>query len=182
MSEHVMIDLETLGTGNDAVIISLGAVKFNPVADTLREGFYVRISPESCVAHGLKIDGQTVTWWLQADRADARQALLASEEMDLASALDGFAIWFGLESRPVWGNGATFDNVILRNAYRAARMDCPWEFWHDRCFRTFKSLAPNLPKPTFDAADVQHHALGDARAQARQMQLIVKDLGLGGVK
>ena len=31
MSEHVMIDLETLGKGSHAAIWTIGAVKFNPM-------------------------------------------------------------------------------------------------------------------------------------------------------
>ena len=176
MTVHVMIDLETLGEGNYACIISLGAVKFDPQGDSILDRFYVAIEPESCVKRGLRMDADTILWWLHPDRAAARNALLADERHDLQSALAGFSDWFGPGSLPVWGNGATFDNVILRNAYSVIDLDCPWSFWDDRCFRTLKNLAPAVFPPVNPV--VAHHALDDAIFQALCTQNIVKALGL----
>lgn len=41
---HLMIDLETLGTSADAVILSVGAVKFDLESDKIDdEGFYLSL-------------------------------------------------------------------------------------------------------------------------------------------
>lgn len=179
---HVMIDIETLGTCHDAALLSLGAVKFNPCGDGITEAFYIRIDPASCEHFGLSIEANTVAWWMHEDRAEARKALAATEAIDLPSALDGFSQWFGPESLPVWGNGATFDNVIVRSAFDAIGMPCPWKFWHDRCFRSFKNLAKALAPPKVlmpeSAVDVAHHALYDAHLQALHAQVISEFLGL----
>lgn len=174
---HVMIDLETLGAGNSAAIISIGAVMFDVLNPELEfRKFYTRIPASSSQALGGVIDGDTVAWWMHPDRNDARTALLAEEPVDMVSALYGFAEWFGPDSKPVWGNGATFDNVILRSAFKNAGAHVPWGFWHDRCHRTIKSLAPDI-KPDFTHC-VQHHALGDAIAQTRQLLNIATKLNL----
>lgn len=177
MSTHVMIDLETLGTSNEAVILSLGAAKFDPTKTVVDETFYLRIDPESCTQYGLKIDAPTVMWWLHPERMLARNALHDSEMpiVDLASALEGFALWYGKKSLPTWGNGATFDNVIMRSAYQKTGLGCPWKFWHDRCYRTFKALAPDT---MMRQVGMLHHALGDAISQAQHLQAIVSLLGL----
>lgn len=179
MSVQVMIDLETFGTGNDAVILSIGAVKFDPETSgmPLTDGFYVAIDPRSCVAAGLKMDASTVMWWMDEDRDEARRALMSTERLDLVTALEGFTMWFGHESLPVWGNGATFDNVILRSAFRATGQDCPWHFWHDRCYRTVKNLAPGVE---LQREGTHHHALADARSQAAHLLEIMTYLGVGG--
>jgi len=175
MTNHVMVDLETMGTGNEAAIVSLGAVKFDPMAAGIIDAFYVRVDLASSVAFRLKIDPSTVMWWMDPERNSARKALLRDEAHDLGTALDGFSQWFGTESLPTWGNGATFDNVILRNAYAKIGFECPWKYTHDRCYRTFKCLAPGLEaSPT----GVWHQALDDATSQARHLQAIVKYLGL----
>lgn len=172
MNEEVMIDLETLGTGNDAVILSLGAVKFDPHSMEMGEKFYVTIDPASCQRYGMKIDAKTVLWWMGAERSEARDFLINAELLDLAAALEGFRLWMNGD-KPVWGNGATFDNVILRNAFAAIGMECPWKFWNDRCYRTMKNVAPKMAVDTpIERIGTHHNALDDAVTQARHLQRI----------
>ena len=181
MSEHVMIDLETLGKGSYAAIWTIGAVKFNPMnrdpddngGPIVTDKFHVRINMKSSFALG-RADAGTVEWWMQPERDLAREAIFRMPDVDLIEALDGFKEWFG-EDKPVWGNGATFDNVILSNAFGACNIERPWSYKSDRCYRTFKSLAPDV-KPI--NVGVAHGALDDALAQAWHMQRIVKHLGL----
>jgi len=175
MTTHIMVDLETMGTGNEAAIVSIGAVKFDPMGAGVDDAFYVGVSLASSTAYGLKLDAGTVLWWMDKERDTARRALLASDFVDLPSALEGFGMWLGEKSLPVWGNGATFDNVILRNAYAKVGLDCPWSYRDDRCFRTLKNLAPGVESPE---VGMLHQALDDATAQALHMQQIVKHLGL----
>jgi hypothetical protein len=175
---EVMVDLETLGTNNDAVIVAIGAVKFDPTnLDAPMQNFYCTINPESAVACGQKIDAATMLWWMHSKRNDARLQLFEEpkEMLSLPTALEGFALWFGGESVPVWGNGATFDNVILRSAYRLLGLDAPWMFWHDRCYRTMKNLAPLICVDTpFERVGTHHNALDDATSQALHLQRILK--------
>ena len=183
MSEHIMLDLETLGEGSHAAIWTIGAVKFDPNAgddDTdgihipgWKDEFHVRVNMKSSFALG-RADAGTVEWWMQTLRNEPRENILKMPEVDLIEALDGFKEWFG-EDKPVWGNGATFDNVILSNAFSACNIERPWSFKSDRCYRTFKSLAPDV-KPI--DVGVAHGALDDALAQAWHMQRIVKHLNL----
>lgn len=174
--QHVMLDLETFGNGSTASIISIGAVKFDPNTMTrVDDSFYVAVDPESCAQYGLKIDAGTILWWMQPDQTGAREDWLKTEKLDLASALEGFAMWFGANSMPVWGNGATFDNVILRNAYQVTGLECPWSFRHDRCYRTFKSIAPAVE---MQRVGQYHNVVDDAISQAHHLQDIVAHIGL----
>ena len=84
--------------------------------------------------------------------AAPRIALRQHEPVDLDEALLGFAAWFGDESLPVWGNGATFDNVVLSNVFAQFRLDRPWSYKHDRCFRTIKHLLPPVPRRSSTAS------------------------------
>lgn len=177
MTLHTMIDLETLGTKHNAVILSLGAVKFDPwKLGVIEDRFYVTVDAASCQAHGLTIDARTVMWWFDKDRDAARASLLESERVDLGTALEGFAMWFG-EPMPVWSSGAAFDNTILCNAYKAIGLQCPWQFWHNRCYRTLKAFAPEL-KVGAAYGVLRHHALEDATTQALQLQGIIASLGV----
>lgn len=169
---HIMVDLETLGTGNDALILSIGAVKFTPTE--IVDSFHVGIDPVSAQQAGLKIDAATVMWWFDPERAAAREALLGLERVDLGSALLGFRDWCGDDDVTLWGNGATFDNVILRGAFAAMRFEYPAKFWNDLCFRTLKRLAPDVK---VEREGTHHDALDDATYQARLWQAIYARLG-----
>lgn len=172
-AEHVMLDLETLGTGNDAVILSIGAVKFT--ADEITDRFHVAIDPVSCEQLGLKIDAATVLWWLGDDRAEARKSLAEHQKIDLPSALIGFTNWFN-GAAAIWGNGSTFDNVILRSAYKACHYDYPVRFWADLCYRSVKNLVPEVELGT--RVGIHHNAVDDAETQARHLQAIIAHLGV----
>lgn len=177
-STHVMVDLETWSTANNARIISIGAVKFDPNTHEPMDSFHVGVAPESY--KGLRgqfhLDPMTVMWWMSPERRAALDQWQRLEKLDIATALEGFSMWYGDESLPTWGNGATFDNVILRNAYVSLGLTCPWSYRHDRCFRTFKA---GVPESVLDAvefseglAGMRHDALYDARLQAEQMRAI----------
>ncbi len=174
VKQHVMVDIETLGKGNNAVILSIGAVKFDPLGEGVIDSFYVDVDPESCQALGLKLDASTVMWWLAPEREAGRKALVDAKQISLPEALYGFTDWFG-EDKPVWGNGATFDNVILTSAFQACQIEKPWKFWNDRCYRTLKSLAPHIK---LERQGTYHQALDDAISQAKHMQQVVKYLKL----
>lgn len=172
--EHIMCDIETLGKGNKAVIASIGMVNFDPFTNKIHDSFYVAVDPESCQSLGLTLDASTVMWWMQDERAPARSAMMQESRISLPEALYGLVDWFGAD-KPVWGNGATFDNVIMRSAFEACGIDVPWMFWNDRCYRTLKNTAPHIK---LERIGTYHNALDDALSQAKHMQQVVKYLGL----
>lgn len=162
--QDVMVDIETLGNGSKAVITSIGAVLFN--GDGLGHTFYSRVCPQSCVDVGLELDVSTIIWWLK--QSDAARAEFQGASRPLQEVLADFAIFLPQGVR-VWGNGATFDNVIVGNAYKACGLHQPWGFWNDRCYRTIKNQYPNVP---IGRTGTHHHALEDAKSQALHLLLI----------
>jgi len=164
---HVMVDLETLGNGSNAVVVAIGAVQFN--AGGVGSVFSVLVDPQSCVASGLQMDVSTVMWWMK--QSDAARAALQGKGLLLGDALEQFSSWFPKEGC-LWGNGATFDNVILSNAYRAVGQKTPWPYWGDRCYRTVKNLYPEIKAPVFQGT--AHNALDDAAHQARHLIAIAR--------
>jgi exodeoxyribonuclease VIII len=75
----------------------------------------------------------------------------------------------------VWGNGATFDNVILRNSYSRTGINCPWKFTNDRDVRTIVALGKAVgcePRHQIPFDGDAHNALADARHQAKYVSAI----------
>lgn len=173
---HIMLDLETMGRGPDAAIVAIGAVEFG-LDDAGREwlgsSFYRVVDLASSVHHGGVIDAETVLWWLGQSEA-ARRGLIDPEgAVDLPVALQEFSrFMFGLAgSCFVWGNGAAFDNVILRRSYERLDYPVPWSHWNDRCFRTVRGEDDGAtPRP--ERRGTHHHALDDAMHQARHLMAI----------
>lgn len=162
---EVMLDLETMSTKPNAAIIAIGAVRMDLTNMGIVDEFYCNIQLADSSLYG-DIDPGTVEWWMQQSE-DARQRLFTGTRMKLAPALMGFAQWFG-EPAPLWGNGAGFDNVVLRHSYLAASLMVPWRYTHDRCYRTLKNLVPSaaLEPP---ANTQKHDALADAKWQAEHL-------------
>lgn len=168
--KHVMLDIETLGNSSNSAIISIGAVAF----DETRIGreFYLNVDPQSCIDAGLKIDVSTIMWWM--GQSDAARAVFKSARIfKLEDALMEFSVWFPKDAC-VWGNGATFDNVIVANAYKAVGMKQPWKYTADRCYRTLKAMYPGVM--ALKDGGTAHNALDDARYQARHAANILKHI------
>ena len=161
-----MLDLETMSTKNNAAIIAIGAVAFNEHDGIVAE-FYQEISLESCQDHGLHIDANTVLWWISQSK-DAQYKFKDNSKADsLLLGLIAFHKFCGkhLMGR-IWGNGSTFDNVILRNAYELTHLEYPTDFWNDACYRTVRGLNPDIE---FERFGVYHYALDDAKSQAMHL-------------
>lgn len=173
---HVMIDLETLGTKPGCVILSIGAVEFDPwlpADDCILREFEVNIDAEDAEACGLKVEAKTALWWLaQSERArDAITQALAPKV--LPAALRDFSHWFSntaiLGETRLWGHGAGFDPVVLEAAYNVCGIQKPWGFRYVRDTRTLFELA-DLDYRVGDRSNA-HIALDDARAQALYVQM-----------
>lgn len=180
MSIHVMLDLETFDTGNNALPVSIGAVKFD--AEKIVDRLHVGIDPVDTQLRfpSLRIGADCMLWWFAAERDEARKQWLELGKVDLFAALDGFAMWCGQtpanEQGSLWGNGSTFDNVVLRNAYKAAKLEFPFSFRKDACYRTLKNLAPKDVE--FERIGTHHNAVDDAESQAVHLQKICAALGI----
>lgn len=160
--EFVVVDLETLGVGADAVVATLGATRWR-VGYGEVDALYVRIDLDQ---PGRSFDASTVTWWMRRamDGADAAREVVDDDRIDLSQALLRFAAFIP-EGADVWARGTDFDLAILAHAYRAAGMDAPWDFWRARDARTAVAVAKAL------GVDVKrgkspHNALADARLDA----------------
>ncbi|MCY1371912.1 3' exoribonuclease, RNase T-like [compost metagenome] len=58
--------------------------------------------------------------------------------------------------------------MILRGAFERSWLTAPWMFWNDRDLRTLLAIFPEAKKAVaFEG--VKHHALDDARHEARQL-------------
>jgi hypothetical protein len=171
-----MMDLETLGTEPGCIVLSIGAVMFDPDLG-LGADFYAAIEKEDCERYGLKFSPRTDQWW-ERQSSDAKKAAFTGGTT-LRSALAAFdRFYIDNAGTHLWGHGASFDAPVLQAAYRALGWEEPWQYNATRCTRTLYELAgvePDRSKGT------HHNALDDARNQAEAaiaaMRLLRQRLG-----
>lgn len=174
---HVMADIETLGTGNDALPIVIAGVKFDGAK--IIDRFEIGVDPDDAQRYGRTITGGTVLWWFDPKRDEARKRIFDTPKIDLYSALAGFAQWCRTDTinqlGGLWGKGSTFDNIILRAAADAAHVEWPFSFRQDQCYRT---LADHFLDVEYVTHGIAHVAVDDALSQALHLQAICAKHGI----
>lgn len=179
--KHIMFDLETRGLVPGCVGFAIGAVVMNFNTGKLEEEFYTLVSIPDSLELFLEEDPETVAWWDHKDRKPAREALdkaLAGEAPGLVQAMEAWNDWLAdigatVRKARLYGNGADFDNPILRVMQQAANVQ-PFGskagFFGGRCYRTLKTLdelfGPAFSFSKLERAGVYHNALDDAKSQA----------------
>ncbi|EJH9641864.1 3'-5' exoribonuclease [Escherichia coli] len=175
---HLSVDLETMGTNPDAPINSIGGKFFDPATGEMGPEFSKAIVLETS---GGIIDRKTIKWW--AKRSREAQSAIFTDEISLDVALRLFIEFIEKNSGgrfvQVWGNGANFDNVILRRSYERQGIPCPWLYYNDRDVRTIVELGNAIGfdvRMAIPFEGVPHNALDDARHQAKQVSAIWQKL------
>lgn len=164
----VMVDLETLSTTKNALILSIGAVVFD-MYNVLNETFYQNVE----ALHQFSFrhtDTKTIEFWDRPEQKEAK-ASLTENAVGLKDALQSFRTWClkdtDKEDIQLWCNGTSFDLAILETAYKDIGTPMPWKFFNERDYRTMKNVFRHVPKPTFSGT--QHNALADAINQAQHL-------------
>lgn len=176
MSNYVdiMLDLETMGTGYNAPITSIGAVAFSFIGTEPVEElphFWRNVDLESSMEAGARPDAGTIMWWLeQGDQA--RRDLVNPPPVPLEFALREFSRWWtNLRIQNVWAH-ATFDPPVMASSYRLVGREAPWHRRGTRDLRTVEDIATRvgvdaykIKKDLEDESMTNHNALADARWQ-----------------
>ncbi len=160
---HVMIDIETLDILPTAKILSIGVVIFDPRYGKIsNDTFYTELNHK---AQKDRTTGKSTEAWWAAQPLQIRSVL--NGKADLAEQLEELA-WFLPSDCKVWGNGPTFDMIILEDACRQLKIDVPWDFWNIRDCRTIKDMFESQ-RGGFgrEVSRANHNALDDALYQAK---------------
>jgi hypothetical protein len=165
-----MIDIEGLGTGPDAAILTIAAQSFDPFATVYHNRhYYARITLES--QENRRIQDDTLAWWATQPEAQA-EAFAEDNRIPLDQALDELykLAW---QHDYIWAQGPTYDINILEHAYKSYNKTQPWQFYRIRDSRTVLSLWPGRPVPP-----TSHHAFEDTRKQIDILQQTLKHLNV----
>lgn len=180
-----MVDLETLSTDSNAVILTIGAVPFGGdgkliLSDDLY--FYERVNLPSYNKYTngeFACDWNTLLWWLRQDKEPLNDAFLDGPRYPIWTVMKDFVNWLDIICKTVgehkiniWSHGKDFDVVVIQNALKVCGIECPWMYWDTRDTRTLYALAGidsrNIPMPEGFKA---HNAVGDCLKQIEGIRL-----------
>lgn len=183
MTLHCMIDLETLDTVPSAVVLSIGAVLFDPNSSYIGETFYAKLEVETQVNAGRTKSPQTLEWWAKQSDQARLEAFGMEGKQPTDEVLSSLRQYINRaisehELAGVWGNGSDFDNVIVADLYRSFGASNAWPFWMNRCFRTLKDLRKPMTFIKPQRRGTHHNALDDAVYQAEYLQATAKATGI----
>lgn len=170
MDQYITFDLETLGNNFNAPIVQIGAVKFD---DGIFDEFKTNILFTDLEKYGFEMDYSTILWWLSQSREAQDSIIDQTAAVSLKDALEAFGKWIGDSEQYFYWSHATFDPVILSNAYRKVGIKNPISFRRQYDIRTLNHLAGYVDMKN---PGISHDALDDARHQANYITEMLKIL------
>lgn len=171
MANDVMIDIESLNTTPDCVILTIGAVRFDPKGSGVVEKLELRPTIEDQTEiYNRSINEDTLRWWSTQSPEALEEAMGEHDRTSFSECMETL-YKFCWNRRCVWSNGASFDCVVMEHAWRQTSdkpNPIPWPFWSVRDTRTLYDIAGVKLK---DGGHVtSHKAVEDAERQAIVVQ------------
>jgi len=175
---HIMVDIETLSTKKNALILTLAARVFT-FCSTTEDSIYLKIDSTDYNNYPSKFDTDpaTILWWSRQDESVRKEAFSGS--LKLLEAMKEFNKFVQKQKPPyyIWSHGKEFDIPILEHAFNVLNLNIPWRFWDTRDTRTVYHLASIDLKNIIIDGDA-HNAKDDVRRQILGINQACKILNL----
>lgn len=180
MANHIMIDIESLDTSPYCVILTIGAVRFDPRGDGIVEKLELRPTLEDQTEiYNRIINDDTIRWWSTQNPAALEEAMGDYGREPLKDCMEKL-YKFCWNRQAVWSHGAPFDVVVMETAMRQTLTDrpnpIPWPFYTVRDTRTLFEIAGVSLKDKKYSTKTTHKAVEDAAHQAMVVQDAYKKL------
>lgn len=168
--KHVMIDIETLSTEPNAVVISIGALHFDSFTGAELSKFYVELEPSDQRNRHCSVD--TVLWWMN-NQAEKGVFAEGNTKTPVKSALELLSIYLNDtvsedEELALWCCDPDFDLVILGNLYKQFSIKTPWKYNNGKSVRTIRMFSKELGI-TETKQEASHNAYEDCVRQAKEV-------------
>lgn len=174
--QNIMLDIETLDTSANAVVISIGAVGFKFDGSRQTFPFYRSIAYQDQINIRRHVSASTLEFW-SAQSDEARGAAFdGKDRLETGYALQELTAFIERHDEPlIWAYPACFDLSIMEDLYEDFGEDIPWHHRDRRCARTLYSLAGN---PDFDHKGhvLAHHPVSDCQVQITQAHVAYQTL------
>ena len=144
MKDTVILDIETLGSVNNCVVLSVGMVAVDSTKDytfdeLIENGYYAKLDVKSQVDAGRKIYKDTLEWWDQQGKAAQHILKPSPKDMHWSKLRKNMISWLGEQgvdtyTVKAYSRGSHFDFGILHDLFRITEgcepTELPWRFWN----------------------------------------------------
>ena len=176
MATHAMIDIETLGTEPDCVVLSVGAVKFDPYTNIEPHTKTLwRPSADEQIESGRSVLESTLEWWAKLPQHIQDEAFSEEGRLPLGTFFKDLNKWLW-DVDKIWCQGPQFDMVILEDLFKQHDHHRRWAFWQVQDCRTIFNMMPMDPRKAIQQ-DL-HSANADAYYQAVCVQQTFAHFGV----
>jgi 3' exoribonuclease, RNase T-like len=170
MANDIMIDIESLDTSPNCVILTIGAVRFDPRGMGIVERLELRPTiDEQTEKYNRVINEDTLRWWGEQSPEALDEAMGDRDRVSFNDCMEAL-YKFCWNRRAVWSNGASFDIVAMESAWRNLGMRIPWPYYTVRDTRTLYEVAGVSLKDKKYGTSTTHKAVEDAEHQAIVVQ------------
>jgi hypothetical protein len=160
--QSVMIDIESMSTRTDALVLSAAVQFFELNAETpvLGDARVWVFDIREQLATGRHVDEKTVKWW--AEQSDAARAHWRRPAVvtGLVESIVDLRAFVGAAPN-VWANGAQFDIVTLETLMLAYGLSPGWAYNAIRDARTIYKVCPKVRELGESKELVSHEPLSD---------------------
>ena len=112
-----MLDIESLDTTPNCVILTIGAVRFDPKGNGIAERLELRPTIEDQTEiYNRSINDDTLRWWGEQSPESIEEAMGDRDRQPFKDCME-ILYKFCWNRRAVWSNGAPFDLVVMEHAW-----------------------------------------------------------------
>lgn len=181
----LMIDIETLGTNYDSVILSIGLAKFSPFGDGVLDVLELKPTIEDQMSiYDRKIDEDTFKFWSRQPQEVIDSTFDDTGRMSFVDCME-VLYHYSWNQKRIWANGSAFDITILEHAFRQTLVDrpqpVPWPFYEVRDARTAYEMANVSLKDKKYGSKTTHNAIDDVLHQIVVLQDSYRKLVKAGI-
>lgn len=176
MSNHLMIDIETLGTSSDSIVLSVSgcifnidSLQFKNEIENISFNEYLNIYEQELINR--KVDLGTLNWWISYQEKvspNLKEFLSKKDFTPLSISLNNINEFIKKNNvTTFWANGPDFDISILRSLYNDCNIPFLINYSKTADVRTIKLIRSVLNMSKFEASNKnKHNSLSDAINQA----------------
>ena len=163
---EVMIDIETFSCKPNAMIATIGAVKFQSSTGKIQEQYYEKIKINDKDIEFFHQSMDTLLWWKKQSKESNTDIFCKDGRIELKDALVKLCDFIPKEAK-IWAKGPDFDCVILSTAFEYYGLEIPWFYWNKRDLRTLMDISNSKDADFQHLLVNRHNALQDCIHQVK---------------
>lgn len=180
IQKHFVVDLETLGLRENAVVLSLGAVVFTfehywTIEQLRQQSFYCKFNVDEQIALKREIDESTLEFWTKQDSETIEMNVKPSDkDVSLKEGLTQFSKFlkqceYDWKTSFLWSRGVAFDFPKIESLYECIEMRLPFNSKKQRDIWTYIDCLTGSNDGQYILQNnyegkrdlIKHHALSD---------------------